>query len=62
MSNAMIVRAWKDKAFRAELGGAAPAHPAGTGEVTFGLIDLNAFGTSPICTDGGRRCSDWGCD
>ena len=59
MSNATIVRAWKDKKFRAELGvDVVPAHPAGAGDVRFGLIEVNNFDTSPRCTDGGRACSD----
>jgi mersacidin/lichenicidin family type 2 lantibiotic len=58
MSNEMIVRAWKDPEFRAQLdAGAFPAHPAGNPQLSPGDLGGELYLTSPPCTDGGPRCS-----
>lgn len=51
MSNATIVRAWKDAAFRATLApGSVPAHPAGSGVVVRKWLEAEAVSTTAIST------------
>jgi mersacidin/lichenicidin family type 2 lantibiotic len=56
MTNAVIVRAWKDAAFRATLApGAVPAHPAGPSTVSLFKADSGSMtitaSPSPRYTD-----------
>lgn len=57
MTPEMIVRAWKDPEFRARLGSAAPASPAGSAQLSATDLVGETYLTSPICTDYGPRCS-----
>jgi len=58
MSNEMIVRAWKDPEFRAQVDACAlPAHPAGSSNLSAGDLGGETYLTSPLCTEGGPRCS-----
>jgi mersacidin/lichenicidin family type 2 lantibiotic len=56
LSNEMIVRAWKDPKFRAQLGGSVPGSPAGSAQLVASEISGEAYWTSPVCTDAGPRC------
>ena len=58
MTNATIVRAWKDAAFRATLApGAVPAHPAGSGAVSIALLKADS-GSMTITASPSPRCTD----
>ncbi len=50
MDKQMIVRAWKNPKFRAELGKVLPAHPAGSATVVLGGSEEENYLTSPACT------------
>lgn len=53
------IRAWKDEAYREQLGAAAPQHPAGLAEVAEGDLTAIAGGTNTTyCTQwsGGTLC------
>jgi mersacidin/lichenicidin family type 2 lantibiotic len=55
MSNATIVRAWKDAAFRATLApGSVPDHPAGSGVVSRRWLEAE----SGSITTKSPRCSE----
>jgi len=58
MSSEMIVRAWKDPQFRSQIDAAAlPPNPAGDAQLIAAELQGDAYYTSPLCTDGGPRCS-----
>jgi mersacidin/lichenicidin family type 2 lantibiotic len=64
MSQENIIRAWKDASFRDGLSDVErsllPENPAGLVQLTENQLSLVAAGwTSPVCTDGGRRCGDF---
>lgn len=52
MSNEMIVRAWKDPQFRAQLGATAPSHPSGEARLVASDLASEHYLTSPVCTIG----------
>ena len=55
MTNEMIVRAWKDPQFRAQLA-EVPENPAGSSQLMSKDLAGENYLTSPICTDFGPRC------
>jgi mersacidin/lichenicidin family type 2 lantibiotic len=61
MSQENIIRAWKDASFRDGLSEVErshlPEHPAGLVQLTENQLSLVAAGgTTPACTEGGRKC------
>jgi mersacidin/lichenicidin family type 2 lantibiotic len=54
MSNEMIVRAWKDTKFRAQLGAPVPGNPAGEARLVASDLAGENYLTSPVCTIGPR--------
>jgi mersacidin/lichenicidin family type 2 lantibiotic len=60
MTPEMIVRAWKDKTYRAQLSPAQrselPTHPAGNADLGLEDVTESPCLTSPICTFYGPHC------
>lgn len=54
MSNEMLVRAWKDPQFRAQLATAVPSNPAGEAHLLASDLGGENYLTSPVCTIGPR--------
>jgi len=52
MSNEMIIRAWKDPQFRAQLGVEVPSNPAGEARLVASDLAGENYLTSPVCTIG----------
>ena len=62
MSNEMIVRAWKDPQFRAQLDVAVPSNPVGDSRLMASDLIGETYMTSPVCTIGPRCPTNSGPD